>query len=48
MVSVLYASHLILATTSKGSVNYDITAVIRLCDAALEEPDNGRGKPTAN
>lgn len=48
MISVLYISHLVLATASKGSANFDIAAVVPLQDTAIEEPDNGRGKPTAN
>ncbi|KAF2268311.1 Rho guanyl nucleotide exchange factor [Lojkania enalia] len=43
MVCVLYKSCLVLATTSRIFVPYNVVASIALANASIEEPDNGRG-----
>ncbi|KAF2735714.1 hypothetical protein EJ04DRAFT_599438 [Polyplosphaeria fusca] len=43
MICVLYKSRLVLATTSRLFVTYNVMACITLANATIEETDNGKG-----
>ena len=43
MLTVLFKSYLLLATTNPGTSKYTTIAIISLGDARIENTDNGRG-----
>lgn len=44
MLCVLFKSYLLLATPERGSIRYNVIALISVLDVQIEKPDDGRGE----